>query len=1565
MRSQLVSVDALSLVGDAGLRQLLGVPTDVLLKTVISSEPPPLPTPHLSRASIFSQLAKVFDSHRIAAVTGYPESGKTVALAEFASAYPGDVFWYSVAHSETHPDAWFALFCYALAQFLGAKSLLASDIRAGLIARQKPLLVVLDNAQHCDTLDGLSFLFEAAEASPSISVLLVGIDDPAFLSAVRGRGIIDWRLPGLTEREAQALIELTGGSLSSDQSHALEVVRARVDGHLGMLRLSRSAVRNIESAEQRDAFIARMFSALGPGLDSLQSAMIERLRSGLHDEEIELCRRLSLVLGTFPRRVAERVWTVDRSQEQFHTTWNGCVVGVFETQPSGKFSLPDLYRDGFRKEAKQELVPSFHAAIADAFQEREGRSVDIFDIHAAVVHRVLSGDVAAALESAAMYLAFASGPHARSAQDFLIRRFEIWLAGVGQRADLPIPLRIRWHAIRARVYTDLNLSAKAKSAIDELLTLLHQSPADVPRDAIALGWSIVLMHASNSGEPQMAISAAQHLETIPPELTGVTSRFSPFLVISSFLKSSASPLPYLRALLAKCKSGTHKSPLWSEMTGYEFWRLVSMTLYSRSRDETREHHSATLVEDIGNLAADFHAIGEPEVHCLMNCLLVHIHIDVRRDFTTATTIAEHTVKLLTPTMDVRVVAYVHDTLGDALRCSGRDQEAVTSYIRAIELWPEPEIPDRAETLMMLGIAEAKFGRFFEGAKAARAAAQLHLRGNKAIGVGPSKISAARCLLEAGSSLIHGNGYAQSLRCLVQAHSLLKDLIDNAAEWAALGQIAWSLTNRNNPDPNDPQPPVPGFTLGLGDTLVGAEHMVKSAPTMMLARACASLGRTHRAMCYFDSALAECEALDMRTHLGIMALDAAIEAEEVMAAAKYATIGSDLLSHPLPNAPQGSHPFVFDYLIGRAVRLASAHFTKDRPPEVIQRAQAAVSESGLDNQASRLFATVLNAFYRAKMLSDASSLEDVYRLACDNRALWVAREIAWFWCYVFGPGQKLYETDYFLWHWRLCAMSMEIAPQDLVFLGNVSEQEKDFWTRIPEDSRTDGIQRIVKAVESNDAPQPLLRRITSELAAVVCSMCNASDASLEMATQLSFTSDATLLTEAIDALYIRLLNLLLHPGAPHLQLTLQTDIGGIVTGIQKSRGLEPREVERCFGLEALSQFLASQEPTAKAFEALRTACSRAPELSTNSSAQVYIWMRHLVQYAPPDFRFDKVSDILRSQHVAELLLRDDLMPYLRVRLAVCHLTAKGFNAQQRLAHALTAIASQHQMRAPIATTAIIGAEKERDRALAELKVICAEFESLEMQARDAGLNTELWSCCNELGGLRRMAGTILLLQSGDEAATDAWLSPAVDDFRRAIEAAKLWETEERSELVIKSAFSGRSVAIRIQDQPAVDEFSAEIEGIRAEGGFDRLIAEQESIEANDLPARKDNSRQGGRGVVRHDDEESIQYFTNHIMQSTGWPSDRRRFVEDDVRKMARIEKEQDEYCQHLQPLQNLLHTRSSRTVYASATEYTCSCTLLGYKTQIETTDIETVIDAMKRVYCNECNRRSPRQPVVTQ
>jgi tetratricopeptide (TPR) repeat protein len=1560
-RTFIVQADSTLLLGDAQLREALGVPSDVVLKTVIAYGPPPLPSPYLSRSSIFSDLARTLDFTRVAAVTGYAECGKTVAMAEFAAAYPGDVFWYSTTRSETHRDAWLALLSFSLARYVCAASFSPNDIRAGLVARSRPLLLVIDNAQHCHDVDALSFVLDAVEATPRIRMLLVGTDEPAFVSAVRSRGIVDWRLPGLTESEAVSLVELAVGELSIYQASALEFLRLRVDGHLGMLKLSRQTIHQIETADERDAFLAETSSVLSGGLASLQSAMIERLRKGLGDDEIELCRRLSIVLDSFPRRVGERVWTLDRAKENFHKTWNGCVTSVFEDQLEGRFSLPDLYRDGFRQEADKSAAKLWHGAVADAFEERRGDFVDAFDVHAAVVHRFLSGNLAAAFESASMYLALAGGPTARAAQAFLIRRFEIWLASSANSPAVPTTQKIRWHAIRARVYTQLNVEGKADSVTRELYDLLRTDPVDAVPETVLLGWSIVLMHAATSGEPEMALAAVGRIDKIAlPFFEEISGRWREFLVICAYLNSSRSALPYLLSVMKGRTSESDPESLWGTMTGYEFWRAVTATIYSRSLECRTAYEAAVqFTDEIRAIAVDSRASGELEIALLFECVLAQIQIDVLKDLVAACAVTQAMLRFVTNETEARVSAYVYDTRGDALRCSGRDEEAVSSYMRALELWPVSEMQDKSETLLMLGITQAKLGKFCEGTKSACAAAQLRSQVKQGAGDGTSELVAARWLLEAAAFSVHGNDHSKACACLIAAHKVLRESHRNRSEWAALGQIAWSLINRWKPDPNNPQPPDPGFTLGLGVEMTGAEKMVSSAPTMMLARACTAVGRPHRALGYFEDALAECEADDLRTHIGIMALDAAIEARDLAAAVKYAAIGSDWLVHAPASSPQGGEAFVFDYLVGRAAQLALIYQGTRVAVAELDRAVSTLDKASVNNTATELLATILRAYRAARIDGDGPALEDAFQLSLKRRALWAARDIAWYWCFRFSLGRPAYENQYLAWHWRLCWISASIGSRDASYLAGVLEQERGFWNRIPEESRSDRTTRVLGILDTMaQSPDVAMQGLITELATIACQGFNVTDVSREVAAQLRLGQDASGLTKPLDALYIRVLDLVLHPGAPFMLTTLREDIALVLEGLRSSSTVAREAIDRFSELDALALVLEVGRPSEQAFEALRYASGRADKLGANSAAQLYTWLRHFIQFAPKGFGFDKISEILNSAHVSKLLRDDGLVPYVKIRLAACHLTAKAIDAQRRLVRALALIGTQQNMAAPIAISAVSSAEATRDIALEELATIVKDFQAIAVQANDPGLSDELWCCHFELGGVRRLTGSTLLLHGHDKSATDDWLKPSIGDFRSAVEAGKPLDSSERVESVLKAAFSGQSVARALNDETALHDFTEVIDQIRSIGGYDEVISAQESLEAKDILKLRD-APLDRPGFLKPDDEDAIQGFTDQIMQSAGWPADRRKFVEDDVRKRARIEQEQQDFCRHLQPLQNLRHTHAAHTVYASPTKYICSCSLLGLKTVIEDEDIDTVIRAMKIVHCDGCPHRSRR------
>lgn len=100
------------------------------------------------------------------------------------------------------------------------------------------------------------------------------------------------------------------------------------------------------------------------------------------------------------------------------------------------------------------------------------------------------------------------------------------------------------------------------------------------------------------------------------------------------------------------------------------------------------------------------------------------------------------------------------------------------------------------------------------------------------------------------------------------------------------------------------------------------------------------------------------------------------------------------------------------------------------------------------------------------------------------------------------------------------------------------------------------------------------------------------------------------------------------------------------------------------------------------------------------------------------------------------------------------------------------------------------------------------------------------------------------------------------------------------------------------------------------------------------------------------------MADHMMESMGWPEDRREFVESDIRKLRIYDQAKATYCKHLVPLQDLEHTQHPATVYAKETNYVIGCNLLKHRTRIGVTDMELAIGSMKSTFCQTCQHRKP-------
>jgi tetratricopeptide (TPR) repeat protein len=294
-----------------------------------------------------------------------------------------------------------------------------------------------------------------------------------------------------------------------------------------------------------------------------------------------------------------------------------------------------------------------------------------------------------------------------------------------------------------------------------------------------------------------------------------------------------------------------------------------------------------------------------------------LQIDLLRDFDAAEATSRRMLTVVEKS-DPCFQALAHHTLGDALRCRDAVDAAAQSYEAALRIWPEQLATERAESLLMLAVCRARTGAYLTAYRDAVQAATIA----GADARGAVDLQAARSLLEAASFAIHGGHLPQARRALIHAHQILRRDFQESVEWAALAQVAWSLVNRIQPDPADPQPPAPGFTITLSRDVCGVEKMAPQAPTMMLGRLCAASGSPHRALAYFEGALAEAKTPILRLAIATFALDPALTTGQLVLSVRYALIvGLWQQSEFAANAQPGFDAFILDHHIGRVIQLA--------------------------------------------------------------------------------------------------------------------------------------------------------------------------------------------------------------------------------------------------------------------------------------------------------------------------------------------------------------------------------------------------------------------------------------------------------------------------------------------------------------------------------------------------------------------------------------------------------------------------------------------------------------------
>ncbi len=1538
-----------------------GIDPKDFLSVSVSGDSPSLPTPLFSRAAVFSKIAKLFDSSRIAGIADYSESGKSTTVAEFVSYLDCDCFWFNVPERIGDDDDWIGIFALSLSVKLGEPVWRPEDLARLLSACEKPHWIVIDDAHLIGTFSKLNPIINALQSNPRLNLLLVGVDTTEFKSSMRAKGIATIRIPGLSKAECHRMVGLPIEQKSL-QSVALDSLRARSGGHIGLIRLGWPDIQKIHTEEQLVEYLAALPEGSNINLESMQFALIQQLRKGLTDEESLLCRRLSLAVTDFRRAVGESLWKLDREFADFAAVWGNCISKVFESRESGRFTIPEVYEAGFRQELADEDKPKLHDAIADGFAAINNKQLDYWDVHALVFHRYSSGKVDEAMHTAAMYVNYASGPGGRQAKEFFLRRFD-FIFGFTERSR-PTSEMLQWYAVRLRVYDELgDSSSSAKAALDlrSILASLDTQDSQVASiESQQLGWLSVLMYAAKHADPDLAMEIAKRIDrNYSPRLPRLPLRWDVFMVLTAALPSNKPILPYLENIIqgtnAKSFSGWYQS---ESIHAYQFWRFIASRLYQdffRRADESDRDEDSNRIK---RLVAILWQHGVHDIAAILECSLVRIEIDFYRDFVVAEKRSIELTKMAKQTCDQEVTVHVLQTRADALRCSDRDEEAIVVYKEAIETKPVSDWSEEADLYLMLGISQAKFGQWGDASRSAERSAHIFASikmGDHSL----NRLAAAKSWLEGAGFAIHGNEYNRAARMLIQTHATMTEEQHDHPLWAALAQISWSLVNCIQPEAANPQPPIPGFTLNLKES-EESRAMQRSAVPLMLGRVCQAVGRPYRSIQFFELAIKQSTSPDHRSSSAFFGVDAALDVKEIVFASKYAVLMAAYLFGQVGFSSPTGRAFLLDHILGRVFRVITEQIGTPNFEHRLRKSIQVVDQETQKSEPEELFYECLVSLQYALKTSDWAKLDTVFRHCETMQAGWLAKEIAWIACYRCHPA-TIHETDFLKWHYRVVRCSLTVGQQDHSYIQRVLDQQYAYWKRIPVESRSGRTEAVIAAIESASNDFNGLLSVASVLGREHATVSSLDEAIDELRTQIEIPHGLLIADGAIEQISLRFLDLCLSPFATRNAPRIVEKLDPLARLVSATDAAETIKTE-FNALLALGNALNGAGISTEAFNAVRRVSQVAESITADSAAQGFVYMRHWLQFAPRDFGYEQIAAELAKPRVSSILNNPDLSNFMRIRLKVAHVVSIVFFAQRKLTESLARMRTQQQGRAPVREDAILKAISDRDSSLEKIVNAISSLEYAAADARESNFSIEEWNALNELACVLQLLGATLLRFGDPELNGEKHLREAIQAFKQAVGAIAPNDLvvvfgEQEAEMLAKSAFSGRELCREMQDNESLKFFEAIIERIVTDGRFADSIERQKLAESKSII-----KIMGDSGDSKSDDfndeefEEQVQLMVDHMMESMGWPEDRREFVESDIRKLRICDQAKATFCKHLLPLQDLEHLRHPATVYAEETNYTIGCALLRHTTKIGVSDIEIAIAAMKSTYCNGCKYR---------
>lgn len=1537
--------------GNLGLSQ-----SDIPLTSFFPLSPPPLPNSFVDRETICNEIERRLQVNPFLAITGYSECGKTATVAGFVEHCGWSCLWFSFRPDISNEATSIHLLCVSLKHALGAKASDVTSIASALeeSAEQASILLILDNVELLNNIDSLTFCKEAAERSKGqLRIVLLCAENPEVTQSIKLAAVSTWRLPGMEPHEAAELIQKLGTTIDSPRLRAIQLLCRQYDGHVGMLKLLKGEVARIETESDLTSLLTR-----APSVDDARNfldALLTRFLGGLSDEERRLCRCIAVVFAPAQRELVHALWNSRESEDSFDLTWQRCKSTVLETSDSERYQLPSLYQKGLRNDLEESEAITLHSTAAEYLSKPHRGVLRVDDVTNATFHYLAAGLVDKAAEEASRIMAYARVEGHDDDAYYLYQQFCLPFHQLIFKRRLSLSNAIRLCALFLWILSDADQSDRASVYSLELRSMLEDGQTQsIDTHARLLGYIALMMDAYSSGDAElMRIAFNGHLSLQCAEIT--VERFPSVvpLVYGSFDRGKTDPLDFLALLLdqIECKQ-LPASHLWQPSSDqdiwYIFWQIVAHRFYTTITDLAERDRQAA-VAALGrfwDLVERLRAFSLPEPTGVLGAMAVELEIDVARNFPRA---AERSAWLLEKaTSDRHVLGRLQNVHADALRCVGRDSEAVRFYQKAIDSWPSENAYEIAVARATQGIAYGKQEQYDNAIECFRTA----VRDIQQARDGEYAGETARYWLEAAVAAMRGDSFKRSLACIVLAYKVLATNHRDSRMWVILGQVAGALECKIQGQDDYPEP-ICGFSLGLPVSIEGADKMEPSAPMTMLARACAALHRRHRAFRYASESFVELSG-QLRQIWAIPLFGYAVATENLTTVCR--TAAWTLATDPTEIAPVAgitSESWIDGYLLHEVLTRITE--VGESGAEDIESATKAFNETDLG---SNRYGTIITSAFTALRKSwegNDTDLESLFQLCMKTKAVNAGRDVAWYWCFHFFPRTATTGETLLRWQWRLVWLARHTGSQDETYLTRFLDQQRSLWTHVTvgEDHALAPIQNAAAASEGSVLER--LTRLELAMAETAIKLLNLN----EIVSEIILIAESEAFIQELQDIQIQwvitLLDQILSPWGAHRHDNLLSTLDEVNLVLERSKHESLKEWSR--DSTCLRTLLLSLRDGSNSRDATKALLHFLPLRERLSIASQANWYLGLTQVSSDLDMTDDLSTTVRkattSDAMADLLANDELTQSTQMRLRGNAVFADTQTAQEMLCNARTVVHMQESMGTPIPEQVLQDANAELFRAKNDVDALLRELDDLENQLRDSEMDwTQTWACISNRAALKLSVGTQgIVVGDGTLGDNHKCITSAICDLKSALEIALA--NNDFGCATLAAARIG-SALCSLDKTDEAEDFFRQAESHASNSNDSSMASFVAKMRLIKVPKDKVNPE----SQQDPNFEPDIEAMVELAMKANGLPEDRRIHVEGDLRKQHRFRQSRRDHCRHIVPIQNLTHTLHRETAYTRPTVHTCKCELLGFETKIETEDADTAILSMIKNYCEGCEHRSP-------